>query len=435
MKRSRLGLLSMLAVILAVGVGVMIAMSRKHAISAEDDVPVAEVRHGEMNVEIHATGELDANKAVMLTAPTIGGSSLQITYLASNGDRVKKGDMVVEFDPSEQQYKLEQNRSELSQADEEIIKARADGAVLAAEDKVALLKARHGVRRSELDVEKNELVSKIDAQKNDLALVQARRVLAELEKDIESHYASGQAAVFLAQEKHNKAKLAMDQAQENLEHMRVTAPMDGLVSIQKNMNASGGFYFTGMSLPDYRPGDQVQAGSAILQVLDPAEMNLVSKVPEGEHDNVRAGMPVKIKFDGIPASTFQGTVKTVGGMSMGFAFNPDMSHTFDVTIQMNKSDARLRPGLTAEITYESDRTSNTLYIPRQALFMKDGKRVVYVRKGGSYQQREVRIQSQSESRAAIGGVEEGSLVALLDPTVSHKRSGAGATSGDMPGAP
>ena len=65
---------------------------------------------------------------------------------------MKKGDIVIEFDPSEQHYKLEQNRSELLQAEQEITKAKADAAVLAAQDKVALLKARYNVRRAELDV-------------------------------------------------------------------------------------------------------------------------------------------------------------------------------------------------------------------------------------------------------------------------------------------
>ena len=200
--------------------------------------------------------------------------------------------LVIEFDPSEQHYKMEQNHSELLQAEQEITKAKADSQVQAAEDKVALLKARYDVRRAELDVGKDELLSKIDAQKNDLALQQAKRVLSELEKDIESHKASGQASIYLSQEKFNKAKLAMDQAQQNLERMRVTAPMDGLVSIQKNMNASGGFYFTGMSVPDYRQGDQVQPGSVIVEVLNPGSMNLTAQVQEDQHDNVKQGEPV-----------------------------------------------------------------------------------------------------------------------------------------------
>ena len=435
MKRSRIGILATLAVILATGVGAIVAMNRTRPLNKTDAIPLAEVKRGEMNLEVHANGELNASHALTLVAPTVGGDALQITQLLSTGQQVRKGDVVIEFDPSEQHYKLDQSHSELLQAEQEITKANADAKVLAAEDKVALLKARYNVRRAELDVEKNELVSKIDGDKNQLALQQARRVLAELEKDIESHHASGQASIFLANEKYNKAKLAMDQAQQNLDHMQVTAPMDGLISIQKNMNASGGFFFTGMSLPDYRAGDQVQAGSAIVQVLDPAGMNLISKVPEQEHDNVKPGQPVNVTFDALPDSVFRGTVKSVSGMSMQSLFNPDASHGFDVAIQLASTDARLRPGLTAQLVFEGAHKSDVLYVPRQALFMKDGKRIVYLKKGSSYQQREVKIQSESESRAAIEGIEPGSQVALLDPTVPHKQMGTGSAIGSTQGVP
>ena len=88
--------------------------------------------------------------------------------------------------------------------------------MLKAQDKVALLKARYDVRKAELDVQKKEIVSAIDAAKNDAALKQAKQLLAELERDIQSHNKSGQASVYLAQEKYNKSKLEMDQAQQNM---------------------------------------------------------------------------------------------------------------------------------------------------------------------------------------------------------------------------
>jgi HlyD family secretion protein len=434
-KRSHIALGCLAAVLLA-GVGAVIALSRTHPGARLDDVPTSTVKRGQINIEVHSTGELNASNTVMLSAPAVGGDALQITQLAQTGERVKKGDQLIEFDPSEQNYKLEQNRSELMQADEEIIKAKADAAVQESEDKVALLKDRYNVRRAELDVEKKELVSKIDGQKNDLALEQAKRVLAELEQDIDSHKASRDATIYLAQEKHNKAKLAMDQAQQNLARMRVTASMDGLVSIQKNQNAAGGFYFTGMTLPDYRPGDQVQPGNAIVQILDPAGMNLVSKVPEDEHDNIKEGQSVKVTFDALPDTVFNGIVKSVGGMSMTsiFSGSDPNSHTFDVTIQLQENNPRLRPGLTAGIVFHGAQNTSVLYVPRQALFMKEGKRVVYVRKGSSYQQHLVKIKSESESRVAIDGLEEGAEVALLDPTIPHRQTGPGTAAG-AEGAP
>jgi len=435
MKSSRVVAWAVAGVLLATAIGAAVATSHARLTTKSDDIPLSVVRRGEVDLQVHANGELRASHAIMLAAPAIGGDSLQITKLTQTGISVKKGDVIIEFDPSEQRYKLEQSRSELLQAEQEITKATADALVQAAEDKVNLLKARYNVRRDELDVQKHELVSKIDADKNQLALEQAKRALAELEKDLESHKDSGQASIYLAREKSNKAKLAMDEAQQNLEKMRVLAPMDGLVSIQKNMNASGGFFFTGMSLPDYHPGDQAQPGSPIAQVVDPSEMNLVASIGERERGYIRQGQTVTVNFDALPDHPFHGTVKSVGGMAMRQIFvDANAGGTFDASIQITDMDARLRPGLTAQILFLGDHKKNVLYLPRQALFMKDGKRIVYVSKDGGYEQREIKIQSENESRAAIEGLAEGTKVALVDPTVPRKVTGTSAA-GSIAGAP
>src|ERR1700679_4117734 len=200
MKRRRAIAWGAFAVILLSGIGVVAAARRSRITAPEDEIPVSEAKRGDLHLKVVATGELRATHTITLTAPPVGGGALQITRLSHTGVTVKKGDIVIEFDPSEQRYKLEQNRSELLQAGQEITKARADAAVLAAQDKVALLKARFDVRRAELDIQKNELVSAIDVKKNQLTLEQAQRVLAEVQQDSQSHTASGQATIDLARE-------------------------------------------------------------------------------------------------------------------------------------------------------------------------------------------------------------------------------------------
>src|ERR1019366_7064253 len=249
------------AVILCAVIGVVAAVRRAPQ-ATTDELPTAVVKRGDLDMKVYVTGELRATHSEMLTAPPIGGGALQITHLLHTGTVVKKGDLVIEFDPTEQHFKLDQNRSELLQAEQEITKARADAAVVAAQDKVALLKARFDVRRAELDVQKNELVSKIDARKNDLALEQAKRILAELEQDMKSRSASGQATI---------------------------------------------------SLAEYHEGDQVEAGRTVGQVIDPKEMELSAKVGELERNNIKEGQPVDMKLDALPGNTFQGKVKIVGG--------------------------------------------------------------------------------------------------------------------------
>jgi HlyD family secretion protein len=411
---------AVVAVVLCAVVGVVAAVRRGSPAATGDDIPTGLAKRGDLDMKIYVNGELRASHSEMLTAPPIGGGALQITHLLHTGTAVKKGDLVMEFDPSEQRYKLDQNRSELMQADQEITKARADAAVVAAQDKVALLKARFDVRRAELDVLKNELVSSIDARKNDLALEQAKRVLAELEQDVKSRSASGEATISLAEEKRNKAKLAMDQAQDNINKMRVTAPMDGLVALEKNEGAAGGFFFSGMSLPEYHEGDQVEPGRSVGQVIDPKGMELVAKVGELERNNIKEGQLVDLQLDALPGSTFHGTVKTVGGNNARRFWEDDSSSKFEISVTLATTDAQMRPGLTAHVFINSDPQKNVIYAPRQALFLKENKRIVYVRNGNSFEPREVKIQAQNESRAAIAGISAGTEIALVDPTAPRK---------------
>jgi len=414
-----------LALIILIG----FALSRSRLAIASDGIPLSQVKHGDLDLKVHANGELNATHTMMLNAPAVGGGALQITRLLAGRLPVKKGDVVIEFDPSEQRYKLEQSRSELLQAEQEITKAKAEAAVLKAQDKVALLKARYDVRAAELDEQKKEIVSAIDAAKNDAALKQAKQLLAELERDIESHNKSGQASVYLAHEKYNKSKLEMDQAQQNIDKMSVTAPMDGLISIQKNMDATGGFFFTGMSVPDYHAGDQAQAGSAIAQVVDPTELELKAKISERNRGNVKQGQSVDVVFDALPGRAYHARVKQVGGMSTRQFFEDNAGGTFDVTMQLSDADAPLHSGMTAQLLFLGDTRKDVFYLPRQAVFIKDGKHIVYLKSGKGYEQKEIEIKDETESRAVIKGLSDGTSVAMIDPTLPRKQQSAPATPG------
>jgi len=418
---------AIVAVVLCGVVGVVAAARRVGPSTSPTDVPTGRVKRGDLDMKVLVTGELKARHSEMLAAPPIGGGALQITRLLHTGSVVKKGDLVMEFDPSEQHYKLDQNRSELLQAEQEITKAKADAAVTTAQDRVALLKARFDVRRAELEVQKNELVSTIDARKNQLTLEGAQRVLTELEQDVKSRTASNQATISLAEEKRKKAKLAMEQAQGNIDKMRVVAPMDGLVALEKN--EGDGFFFSGMSLPEYREGDQVEAGRTVGQVIDPSAMDLVAKVGELERNRIKEGQSADIQLDALPGTVFHGTVKTVAGNNSRRFWDEDTSTKFEVAITLASTDPRMRPGLTAQVSINSDARKNVLYAPRQALFLKDNKRVVYVRSGSNFETHEVKIQAENESRAAIEGIDSGTEIALVNPTAPRKAANPSAPPG------
>ncbi len=413
--------------------GVIAAALRTNIKTTGSDIPVTSVKRGDLTLRIHSVGELSAEHSAFLTAPSIGGGSLQITHLARTGAVVKAGDTVVEFDPGEQQYALEQNRSDLQQAEQEIAKAEADADVQTAQDKSALLKAKFDVRRAELDVSKNELLSAIDAQKNQLALSEAKRALQQLQTDIQSHAASNKAGIAVAKEKENKAELAMKQAQQNIESMKVRTSLAGLVVVGKN--ESGQFFFGGMSLPDYHEGDQAQSGAVIARVIDPVGMELTAKVGETERGSLQIGQAAEIYLDALPGAMFHGKIKTASGAASSFPW--EASHNFEITVEITDSDSRLRPGYSAQVIFLGPPQKSVLYLPSPAVFKKDDKRIVYVKSGSGFEPREVKVISETEGRVQIDGLKENTEVALINPEEQAKKAsnGGGSPIGDSGGTP
>ena len=105
-------------------------------------IPAAVVQQGDIQIKVQTTGTLDSTNTRIVAAPPVGGGTLQIISLARTGSTVRRHDVILAFDPSQQEYNLAQARSDLSQAEEEIVKAKADAAVQTAQDKTALLKAK-----------------------------------------------------------------------------------------------------------------------------------------------------------------------------------------------------------------------------------------------------------------------------------------------------
>ena len=75
---------------------------------------------------------------------------LRAVQLVQTGTSVKAGDVVVEFDPADQQFALNQAKTEVAEAEQEIAKMKADAAAQSAQDEVSLLTARFDVRANDL---------------------------------------------------------------------------------------------------------------------------------------------------------------------------------------------------------------------------------------------------------------------------------------------
>jgi multidrug resistance efflux pump len=394
-------------------------------------IPTSLVTRGVLDLSVFATGDLRASRTVTLPAPSVGGT-LRLLRLAEAGTSVNAGDVVMEFDPTEQQFSLEQAESQLHEAEQQAIKMHADVDVQAAQDQVELLTAKFDVRRAELDsAADKDLVSANIYEKNQIALDEARHRLAQLEADATARAATSRASLALADEKTAKARLSADRARQSIDSLIVKAPFDGMVAIRENRDASGGFFFSGMSLPEYRVGDTLFAGRPVADVVNLSTMEIHIRVPEQERTNIENGQTAVVRFDSLPGVPLGAKITAIAGLATGNSDTGGPLRQFDTTLQLDRAESRLRPGASVSVVVTGKRIERALVLPRQALLQKDGKSVVAVRTGGHFDLREVKVTYRTESRVAIEGLAEGTVVALVDP--DSVRGGA-ATSPGQPAA-
>ena len=413
------GLLAVAAAIAAV-----VPVARQPA--AGGGVPATRVTRGTLKLDVHATGALRASRVASLMAPPAGGT-LRLLRMAETGTALRAGDVAMEFDPASQLFALEQAKSELAEAEQESIKMRADVDVRTAQDQVDLLTARFDVRRAELDALADEtLIPAVERKKRLLALDEAKRRLAQLEEDVKSRTATSRAALAVVQEKRTKAALAAQRAQQIIDSLVVRTPIDGLVVARENRDVTNVFY-SGMTLPTYRGGDLVMSGRLVLEVHASGGMEVRVRVNEQERANVTEGQGASLLADALPGTPFTARVSSLAGAATRAGFFDDTSgplRMFDVGLRLDQPDARLRPGTSVRVVLAGAEIRDALTLPRQVIFQKNGKPVVYARTGSGFEAREVKVTHRTESRVAVEGVNEGTEIALVNPEASAPGSPA-----------
>jgi HlyD family secretion protein len=395
--------------------------------STAGSVPTSAVARGNLRLDVYATGELRAGRSVSLSAPPAGGR-LRLLKLVETGMAVRAGDVVAEFDPADQQYLFDQAQSELAEADQDITKMKADLAVQAAQDQVDLLTARFDVRRAELDARSPaSLIGANDAKKRQLAVEEAQRRLAQLEDDLQSRATTSRAALAVVDERRTKARLASERAQQIIGSLVLKSPLDGLVVVKENRDAAGGMFFSGMTLPELKAGDSMYSGNVVLEVYSAVGMEVRVKVGEQERANVVVGQTATVRADVLPGRTFRGRVLTLAGLAArgGMFDSAGPLRQFDVSIALDEPDARLRAGTSVRAVIAGTEVKDALTVPRQALFEKNGKPVVYVRAGELFAPREVKVTYRTESRVGLAGIAEGTEVALVNPDKAGPGTAAG----------
>ncbi len=380
------------------------------------DLPTAEVRRGEFVDYIAVRGEIEALKSVALTAPIGVGGDLQIVRLVKNGAMVKKGDVIVQFDTTTLQRTLDQRQTELKAAEAEIERGRANAHMVDEQNTTELLNARYNVERGKLDVSKGEILSEIDGEKNKLTLSDNEQKLSETEQKAVSGQVGNNADIESRKMKRDKALYDVRQTQRQIASLTILAPADGMVTLLPNYRA--GNYG---SWPEFKEGDRAWPGASIASLPDLSAIRVSARVDESDRGRMKAGQQVLTRIDAVPDREFTGTIAEISPLAkLDFSGWP-VTKNFDISVGVDSTDPRIRPGMSAGARIILDRVPDSILVPANAVFQKNGRAIVYVLRGGKFEERPVEIARRSVSdMIARGGLKPGERVALKDPTLQEQ---------------
>src|ERR1017187_6009242 len=414
--RTVLLLLFVLAVVGALAWGA-IRIVRATTATTALELPTTRVKHGRVTLTVACRGELQGGNSEMLTAPMISGNDMAITSLRDPGELVSPGDVVVQFDTTEQEFKLKEAEADLAEAQQQVVKAEADSLATDEESQYAMLSARSDVQLAELEIRRNPTLARIAARQNEILLEAARNRLRQATQDLANKKATSAAGIAIQKALENKARVMADLARKNIDNMTLKAKTGGYVNVQQNTNQN--MMYWGMQLPPFQLGDTARSGMAVAQIPDLNSWEVSANVGELDRGHLSVGQKVTIRVVALAGREFEGKVKNIGGTT-----GPPWDRRFEARISLDRAVAELRPGMTSNLVITVETLDNVLWIPAQALFESDGRTFVYTQGPSGFVPHDVALVRRSESQAVITGLKEGEIVAMSNPDQQLKSGAA-----------
>ena len=278
-----------------------------------------------------------------IMAPLIAGQqvgTLTITKLVPSGTRVKQGDLLVEFD---RQAQLRDSIDKQAQSDEEnekVIEEQAKEAAARAKDETGIKQAEDSLAKAKLEMEKVELLSRIDAEKAQEDLDEAQATLAQLKETFDLKRKAAQASIRILEIQRDRTRETMLHAQANSALMEIHSPIAGIVVLNTIWKEG--------NMGEVQEGDQVRPGVPFMQVVDPAIMEV--RVPVNQEDllGLKIGEKALVHLDAYTDLSFPAQLESIDPMGTPGDFSPKL-RSFSATFSIHGHDPRLMPDLSAAV--------------------------------------------------------------------------------------
>jgi HlyD family secretion protein len=288
-------------------------------------------------------GTTEAVEARAILAPLLSGqqvNTITIIRLAAGGSRVKPGDLLVEFDRQTQMRDFVDKQADYNKLVDQVAQEQAKEDAARAKDQTELKAAEDALRKAELEVGKDELVSRIDAEKNQETLDEAKATYDQLRETFDLKRKAAQAAIKSLEIQRDRTQETMKHAQANADLMKIRSPIDGVVVLNTIWKQG--------TMGEVQEGDKIEPGMPFMQVVNPAAMQVRVAANQEDFLNLRSGQTAKVRLDAYPELVFTARVEQLAPIAEEGSFSNKVRQ-FVVIVSIHGNDPKLMPDLSAAV--------------------------------------------------------------------------------------
>ncbi|HEY1679451.1 MAG TPA: efflux RND transporter periplasmic adaptor subunit, partial [Candidatus Sulfotelmatobacter sp.] len=278
-----------------------------------------------------------------ILAPLLAGQqvhTLTIIHLQPAGAHIKKGDLLVEFDRQDQLRDFIDKKAEYQKLVDQVAEEQAKEVAARAKDDTELKTAEDSLQKAQLELQKVEILSKIDAEKYQENLEEAKATYNQLRETYDLKRKAAQAAIRILEIQRDRTEQTMLHAQANADLMQIHSPLDGVVVLNTIWKQG--------TMGEVQEGDQVRAGVPFMQVVNPATMQVRVMANQEDFPVLQVGQTAKVRLDAYPDMVFSGKIDQVSPIGENSDFSPTIKN-FAIVVAIEGNDPKLMPDLSAAV--------------------------------------------------------------------------------------
>ena len=368
------------------------------------------VKKGNLEVIVTSKGEVKGDKYTEINLPAaLCNQELRVYQLKFmdvilEGKAVKKGDYIAKLDESQFATMMRDIMQQKEKMDADLRNAVLDSTVTLSGKREAVSNGKLDLEYLKIDLDQSKYESEAYQRKTRLSYQKAENEIGKLRRDYLLERNRLKIQVGRSKSKVTEFQDKINKYMEALASTTIKAPEDGIVMFAKDWMGK-----------TYGKDSEINIWNPLVATLPDMSVAISETyIREIDISKVQLNDSVRITIDALPDKVFFGKVikiATIGEDHKDF----DMK-AFKVVVRFEKSDKDMKPGMTVNNDIIVASYKDKLLVPLKAVFSKNGKQIVYLKRGGSITEQKIQLVAENEQYGVVeNAIQEGDVVLLYQP--------------------